>query len=212
MLDYVDYNIGDYGYQGNGNGYHNNGYDQLDGDYALFYKVAKGFTHRVRREDSEDFLHDLFLSFAGVKAKYDQIGKPLTEAGLIRVACYGVAGYWRKWYHRHKNTDCGRCSNRQRLKCKEDKSYGGKCPKAIQIESLDRLVEDGNGDCTPLYELIADDNAVDLVARLDARLILDGYPRRFVQIAYKKYAGYPLTDNERACLYRHRKKTQKSLL
>jgi hypothetical protein len=205
MLDHQEYTI-------DGNGYQGNGYDKLDGDYALFYKVAKGFKHRVRREDGEDFLHDLFVSFAGVKTKYDQIGKPLTEGGLIRVACYEVAGYWRKWYHRHKNTDCGRCSNRQRLKCKEDKSYGGKCPKAIQIESLDRLVEDGNGDCTPLYELIADDNAVDLVARLDARLILDGYPRRFVQIAYKKYAGYPLTDNERACLYRHRKKAQKSLL
>jgi hypothetical protein len=210
MLDIVDYNIGDYGYQGNG--HNGNGYDKLDGDYALFYKVAKGFKHRVRREDSEDFLHDLFLSFARVKAKYDQIGKPLTEGGLVRVACYEVAGYWRKWYHRHKNTDCGRCSNRQRLKCKEDKSYGGKCPKAIQIESLDRLVEDGNGDCTPLYELIADDNAVDLVARLDARLILDGYPRRFVQIAYKKYAGYPLTTSERNYLYQQRRKAlQKSL-
>jgi len=205
MLDYIDYTI-------DGNGYQGNGYDQLDGDYALFYKVAKGFTHRVRREDSEDFLHDLFLAFARVKAKYDQTGKPLTEAGLIRVACYEVAGYWRKWYHRHQNTDCGQCSNRQRRKCKEDNTYGSKCPKAIQIESLDRLVEDGNGDSTPLHELIADDNAVDLVARLDARLTLDGYPRRFVQIAYKQYAGYPLTENERAYLYRHRKKAQKSLL
>ena len=207
MLDYEDYTIHGNGYQGNGNGY-----DQLDGDYALFYKVAKGFSYRVKQEDREDFLHDLLLAMARVKAKYDQIGKPLTEAGLIRIACYELAGYWRKWYHRHQNTDCGRCSNRQRRKCKEDNSYGGKCPKAIQIESLDRLVEDGNGDSTPLHELIADDNAVDLVARLDARLTLDGYPRRFVQIAYKQYAGYPLTENERAYLYRHRKKAQTSLL
>jgi hypothetical protein len=210
MLDLVDYTIGDYGYQGNG--CHSNGYDQLEGDYALFYKVARGFTHRVRREDSEDFLHDLILVMARVKANYNDKGKELNEGGLVRIAQYEVAGYWRKWYRRHQNTDCGRCSNRQRLKCKEGKSYGGKCPKAIQIESLDRLVEDGNGDCTPLYELIADDNAIDMVARLDAKLTLDGYPRRFVQIAYKKYAGYPFTDNERACLYRHRKKAQKSLL
>ena len=34
MLDYQEYTIDDDGYQGNGNGYHHNGYDQLDGDYA----------------------------------------------------------------------------------------------------------------------------------------------------------------------------------
>ena len=56
MLDYAKYTIDDNGYQGNGDGYRNNGYDQLDGDYALYYKVAKGFTHRVKREDSEDVM------------------------------------------------------------------------------------------------------------------------------------------------------------
>jgi len=212
MLDHQEYTIDGNGYQGNGNGDNGNGYNKLDGNWALFYKIAKGFKRRVRPEDSEDFLHDLFLSFAGVKAKYDQIGKPLTEGGLIRIACYEVAGYWRKWYRRYQNTDCGRCSNRQRLKCKEDKSYGGKCPKAIHIDSLDRLVEDGNGDCTPLHELIADDSAVDIVARLDARLTLDGYPRRFVQLKYKQYAGYPLTNTERNYLYRQARKYQKKLV
>jgi hypothetical protein len=54
MLDYVDYTI-------DGDGYQGNGYDRLDGDYATYYKVANGFTHRVKREDREDFLHDLFL-------------------------------------------------------------------------------------------------------------------------------------------------------
>jgi hypothetical protein len=209
MLDYVEYTIGDNGYQGNGNGH--NGYDKLDGDWLTYYKVGKGFTRRVRPEDREDFLHDLLLVFARVKVKYDDKGKELTEGGLVRIAQYEVADYWRKWYRRNKNTDCGRCSNRQRLKCKEDNSYGGRCPKAIQIESLDTLVEDGNGDSTPLCELIADDNAIDLVARLDARLTLDGYPRRFVQLAYKKYAGYPLTTSERNYLYHHRKKAQKRL-
>ena len=52
MLDYQEYTIDGNGYQGNGNGYHGNGYDQLDGDYALYYKVAKRFTHKVRQEDS----------------------------------------------------------------------------------------------------------------------------------------------------------------
>jgi hypothetical protein len=206
MLDYVDYTIGDNGYQGNGNGY-----DQLDGDWALYYKVAKGFTHKVMPEDREDFLHDLMLIMAGVKAKYDQIGKPLTQAGLIRVAAYEVSGYWRRHYRLTNGIDCGNCTKKQRAKCKEDWLYS-ECPKAIKLESLDRLVEDGNGDSTPLYELIADDNAIDLVARLDARFTIQSYPHKFVRIAYKKYAGYPLNGSELNYYYRQLKKAQKSLV
>ncbi len=211
MLDYVDYTIGDSGYQGNGNGHDGNGYDKLVGDYAVFYKVAKGFTHRVKREDREDILHDLILAMARVKATYDAKGKELTEGGLVRIAQYGVADYWRKWYHRNQNHDCGRCSQRQRERCNEDNSYGSKCPKAIQLESLDTLVEDGDGDSTPLYELIADDSAVDVVAMLNARHILKGYPHKAVKLAYKRYAGYPLDVKERDYLSRFRKRLQKTL-
>jgi hypothetical protein len=212
MLDYVEYTIGDNGYQGNGNGHNGNGYDKLDGDWLTYYKVGKGFTRKVRPEDREDFLHDLLLVFARVKVKYNDKGKELTEGGLVRIAQYEVADYWRKWYRRNKNTDCGRCSNRQRLKCKEDNSYGGRCPKAIQIESLDTLVEDGNGDSTPLHELIADDNAVDLVAMLDSRHILKGYPHKAVKLIYKRYAGYSLDNTEKSYLSRFRHKIRKSLI
>jgi len=212
MLDYVDYTIGDNGYQGNGNGHHGNGYDKLDGDYAVFYKVAKGFTHRVKREDREDILHDLILAMARVKATYDAKGKELTEGGLVRIAQYGVADYWRKWYHRNQNHDCGRCSQRQRQKCGDDNSYGSKCPKAIQLESLDTLVEDGNGDSTPVCELIADDSAVDVVAMLNARHILKGYPHKAVKLAYKRYAGYPLDKGELEYLSRFKRRTQKQLI
>ena len=60
--------------------------------------------------------------------------------------------------------------------------------------------------------MIADDHAVDVSARLDARLILQSYPHRFIKIAYKKYAGYPLTTSERNYLYQQRRKAlQKSL-
>jgi hypothetical protein len=82
---------------------------------------------------------------------------------------------------------------------------------AIELESLDTLVEDGNGDSTPLYELIADHNP-DILARVEARLILDGYPQRFVQLAYKKYAGYSLTDTERQYYWRQLKRVQKTLV
>jgi len=113
MLDYQDYNTQINHYQGNGNGY-----SHLEGDWALFYKVAKGFTHRVKPEDRQDFLHDLLLTMAKVKAKYQAIGKELTEAGLIRVACYDVAEYWRRQFKRLNGTDCGRCSQKQRY-CQE---------------------------------------------------------------------------------------------
>ena len=205
MLDYVDYTIEVDQHQGNGNGY-----DQLDGDWALFYKVAKGFTRRVKPEDRQDFLHDLLLEMARVKAKYEVIGKPLTEGGLIRVACYRVAHYWRERFRLTNGVYCHNCSKAQRQKCRENDLYR-ECPKAIQIESLDKLIKDGNGDSTPLCELIADDSAVDIVARLDARLTLDGYPRRFVQLAYKRYAGYRLTNSEAHYYWRERKKAQKKL-
>ena len=208
MSDYVDYTIDGDGYQGNGNGY-----NHLNGDWGLFYKVAKRFNYKVVREDSEDFLHDLFLAFAKVKASYNAKGKELTEGGLMRIAQYELADYWRKHFKRINGIDCSRCSKEQRGKCKEWFLYGDNdCPKAIKTERLDRLVEDGNGDSTPLHELIADDKAIDLVARLDTRLILDRYPRRFVQLAYKQYAGYTLTESERSYYRREQKKAQKTLV
>jgi len=206
MLDYQEYTIAGNGYQGNGNGYHS-----LNGDWALYYKVARGFVRRVKPEDRQDFLHDLLLAMAKVKVKYELVGKLLSEAGLIRVACYEVADYWRKWFKRNNGIDCSHCSQAQKRKCREEDLYR-ECPKAIKIESLDRVIEDGNGNSTELHEMIADDNAVDVVARLDARLTLQGYPHKFVGIAYKQYAGYPLTNDERAYLYRHRRKAQKRLV
>ncbi len=212
MLDYVDYTIDGDGYQGNGNGYHGNGYDKLDGDYALFYKVANRFTHRVKREDREDFLHDLILAMARVKLNYDAKGKELTEGGLVRVAQYALADYWRKHFKRINGIDCSRCSKAQREKCRDwDLYIYMDCPKAVKMGRLDKLVEDGNGDSTPLHELIADDNA-DFIPRLDAKLILESYPRRFVQLAYKKYAGYSLTSTERQYYRREQKKAQKTLV
>ena len=206
MLDYQEYTIDGNGYQGNGNGYHG-----LNGDWGLYYKVAKGFVKRVKPEDRQDFLHDLLLVMAKVKAKYNLIGKPLTEAGLIRIACYEVADYWRKWFKRNNGIDCSHCNQGQKHKCRKEDLYR-QCPKAVRMESLSRVIEDGNGDSTELHEMIADDNAVDIVARLDARLTLQGYPHKFVGIVYKQYAGYPLTNVERAYLYRHRRKAQKRLI
>ena len=209
MLDYAEYTIDGNGYQDNG--HHRNGYDKLEGEWLAYYKVAKNFMGKVKPEDREDFLHDLFLAFARVKASYQAKGKELTIGGLVRIAQYEVADYWRRYFRRIYGRDCSRCSKAQRDKCKKDKLYS-KCPKAIYFESLDTIVEDGNGDSTPLHELIADDKAIDLTSRLDAKLTLEGYPHRFVKLAYKKYAGYPLTSTERNYYWREQKKAQKSLV
>jgi hypothetical protein len=211
MLDYAEYTIDGDGYQDNGNGYHGNGYDQLDGDWLAYYKVAKGFTHKVKPEDREDFLHDLFLAFSRVKAGYDRKGRELTEGGLVRIAQYQVSDYWRAYFNRVNGIDCGHCGKAQRAKCKRDNSYGGKCPKAVQFESLSKLVEGGEGNKVELYQLLADDNT-DFTDRLDARLILEGYPRRFVELAYKKCAGYQLTESERSYYRRELKKAQRTLV
>jgi len=90
-----------------------NGYDQLDGEWALYYKVARYFIHKVRFADSEDFLHDLMLEMAKVKASYEAKGKPLTEAGLMRVASYELSDYWVKQRRLTTWLDCGNCSKEQ---------------------------------------------------------------------------------------------------
>jgi hypothetical protein len=86
------------------------------------------------------------------------------------------------------------------------------CPKAIQLESLSKLIEDDSGNRVELCQLLADDKAVDLTARLDAKLTLESYPKRFVDLAYKKYAGYPLDKNEQNYYYREQRKAKKALI
>jgi hypothetical protein len=206
MLDSVEYTIDGDSYQGNGH----NGYDKLEGDWLTYYKVGKNFTHKVKPEDREDFLHDLFLAFARVRASYDAKGKELTTGGLVRIAQYEVATYWRKWYRQSKGINCGQCSKAQRAKCKEDNLYS-QCPKAIQIENLDKLIDDGEGSKTELCQMIADDNA-EFTDRLDAKLIVESYPKRFVDLAYKKYAGYSLTNTERSYYRRELNRAQKTLV
>ena len=119
------------------------------------------------------------IEMAKVKAKYEAKGKPLTEAGLMRVASYELTDYWHTLM-RHR-------------------------PTMLSLNYEDDF--DGDGQKTELLEFLADDKAVDIVARLDARRFLQGCPRRIVQIAYKKYACYPLNAKEQNRLDYWRKKT-----
>jgi len=206
MLDNGEYSTAADYPQGNGNGY-----DQLEGNWLTYYKVARYFTHKVKYEDREDFLHDLMLEMAKVKAKYEAKGKLLTEAGLMRIASYELSEYWVKQRRLTTWLDCGNCSKEQRWKCRSEDLYSD-CPKFHQLVSLNTVIGDGDGHKAELIDFLANDNAIDIVARLDARRFLQGCPRKLVQIAYKKYAGYQLDNSDRSYLKRFRKEAQLSLL
>ena len=181
-----------------------NGYDQLAGEWLTYYKIARYFVQKVRFNDREDFLHDLMLEMAKVKANYEVKGKPLTEAGLMRVASYELSDYWVRQRRLTTWLDCGNCSKEQRQKCRSEDLYS-KCPKYHQLVSLNWEI-DGDGHKAELLEFIADDKAIDIAARLDARHILQGFPRRIVQIGYKKYSGRKLDGKEQDYLDHWRKK------
>jgi len=118
-------------------------------------------------------------------AKYEAKGKPLTEAGLMRVASYEVTEYWHTLM-RHR-------------------------PTMLSLNSkADGDGADGDGEPSEIIDLLADDNAIDIVARLDARRCLQDMPRRVVQIAYKRYNGQPLNAKEQECLRRYRQKELKN--
>jgi len=163
-----------------------NGYDQLQGDWALYYKVTSYFLQHIRFEGREDWLHDTMLEMAKVKANYELTGKSLTEARLMRVASYQVTEFWERLRRLTTWLDCGNCSKEQRRKCREEDLYS-ECPKFRQLVSLNTEVDgDGDGESSELIEFIADDKAIDLDAWVDARRILLGLPRRLVQIGYKR--------------------------
>jgi hypothetical protein len=104
--------------------------------------------------------------------------KPFSEAMMCRVASFVVADYWRK--EKRKPT----------------------------ILSLDTEIDNGDGDSTELMETIADDNAIDLDAWLDARTFLLGCPQRLIQIAHKRLMGLALNKGEHCYLQRFRKRSQ----
>ena len=186
-----------------------NGYDQLEGDYALYYKVATKFCHKARFEDREDLLHTIILNLA--VAHRSNGHKPDNPSWMYRIASFTVAQYWRDYYYRTNGIDCGHCSNQQRKKCKWDNLYGSKCPRAIRTESLQKPIVDGDGQIGELADLIADDKAIDLDQWLDIKTFLLGCPQRLIDIAEKINEGQALTQVELNYLCRWRKRQQKTL-
>jgi len=194
--------------QADHNGNSHNGYDQLEGEWLTYYKVASRFAHKAKAEDTQDLLHDIILTLA--RAERNNGHKPFTEAVMYRIASRAQADYWYRHYKLTLGLDCGHCSKAQRRKCKEDWLYG-ECPRAIKLESLNKPVIDSEGNTTELGELIADDKALDLDAWVSTSTWEIGYPKRLVAIAYKLKAGEALTHYERNYLWRFRQQEQKYL-
>jgi hypothetical protein len=182
------------------------GYDQLEGDWQTYYKVALPFAKTVPAQDSADLLDTIIMVLADISRNTE-----LSEGGMYRVASRTRADYWREHYKHTNGLDCGHCSNQQRRKCKKDNLYS-RCPKAIKIESLHKPIIDSEGNLTELGELIADDTALDIPQWLEISEQLLHAPDRMMAIAGKIQDGETLTHAERTYMYKARKRLQKSLL
>ena len=203
-LDISEYNIDEPYVQ------HGNGYDQLDGEWLLYYKVAVKFCHKVRFEDTDDILHTIILNLA--VAGRNNGHKPDNPSWMYRIASFTIAQYWRDYYRRVNGVDCGHCSNIQRKKCKRDNLYGSNCPRGIRIESLSKPVVGDDGQISELGDLIADNKALDLAEWTDINTFLRGCPQRLIDIAEKIRDGEALTEYERLYLCRFRKRYEQKRL
>jgi len=190
----------------------NNGYDQLPEPYLTYYKVALRFTHKALIDDRQDLLHDIIEGLVRVAEH-----KTLSEAAMYRIAEHIKDHYWYKHYAYQNGLDCQHCSKAQRAKCRTNWAYSDwaycDCHRAIQLESINKPIIDGEGNITELAELIADDKALDLEEWLDAKTFLIGAPIRLKQIARKlSNKEQALTVAERKYLCKLRRKTQKTLV
>jgi len=178
-------------------------------DWGKYIAVAERFQHKAKPQDREDLRQDIVLRLAQVARNNGH--KPFTEAGMIRIASYAVADYWRTQYRHTNGLDCGSCSQKQRKDCRNGWLYP-ECPRAIKVESLSKPITDDDGHVTELGELIADDRAIDVDAWLDERTFLLGYPKRLAGIAMKLNHGENLTATDSQYLWRYRKRQQKALI
>jgi DNA-directed RNA polymerase specialized sigma24 family protein len=190
-----------------------NGYDQLEGIWLTYYKVASRFASKALPQDRDDLLHEIILTLALVERNNGH--KPFTELAMYRIASHRVADYWREHYRVTNGCDCGHCSQSQRAACLKEwleKDHGNlKCAKAMRMETLSKPIVDSEGNTTELGELIADDKALDLDAWLDVKTFLRGCPQRLIAIAEKTNEGQSLTNRERQYLWYFRQKEQKVL-
>jgi len=175
-------------------------------DWQQYIEIADKFQHKARYDDRADLRQEIIVRLA--EADRNNGHKPDNLSWAYRIASFTVYDYWRNYYNRFNGIDCGHCSNRQRKECKAKELYS-KCPKAIEVESLNKPIADKDGNLTELGYLLADDNAIDLEAWLDAKRWLLGCPKRLIQIGLKLYTGEPLQGKDYDYLERWRQKEAK---
>ena len=90
--------------------------------------------------------------------------------------------------------------------------YWRKASRKPTILSLDREIDNGDGDTTELINTVADDRAIDVSAWIDARTWLLGCPNRLVQIAIKRVNRIPLDKKDQKYLERFRIQERQRLL
>ncbi len=152
-------------------------------DWDKYIQIAQRFQGKVPYGDREDIKQDIILRIAEVDTRRNGNG-PLTEAGMMRTASFVIREYWRD------------------LKRK---------PTVLSLNNTNPS-GDEDGHSPEFWETLADDNAIDLDAWLDANLWLLSCPKRLVQIAQKRVAGIRLNHKEECYLSRFRKNNYKQLV
>jgi hypothetical protein len=189
-------------------------YRKLSGEWLFWYDVASRYSKRVPAADREDLLHNLIIVLYSQRQKD---GKPLPELRAYKIASLTVALYWRKESRRQTRVclksgyptepDYKGCNFSHRPDSCNECCYLALRP----IQSLDTVTTDADGNEAELLETIADDDAIDLPAWLDARTWIAAAPYRLVDIARKRGKGTPLSHADRLYLSKWRKRAQKSL-
>jgi hypothetical protein len=184
-------------------------------DYSKLYQIAKSFAIKAKVQDQQDLLHDIIEGLATIAKRKLAKGEEFSEPAMVRTAEHIKDWYWYKRYAYYYGVDCHHCSKEQKAKCKYNWGHTAwaytDCQRAIQLESLNQPVTDGDGNVTELGNLIADDNALDLEAWLEAKMWLLGSPARLKAIALKRSNGETLTHAERQYLSKLRKREQRKL-
>jgi len=186
-------------------------YNQLDGEWHDWLLVAKRYEHKVPNLDRYDMRHTILIELAKARQRDD---KPIPLLRAYRIASLTVALYWRE---KNKSSvkvciysgpaadpHCASCSHKPKaLPC----PYLATRP----IQSLDQEATDSEGNKARLMDTVADDNAIDLDAWLDAKTFRLGCPMRLVEVGYKRLNSIQLTGKDRKYLCKMLKRYQKPL-
>jgi len=190
-----------------------NGYDQLQGDWEAYYKVAIAYENKIPLQDREDYRHDVMLELDRA-TKRD--GKPLPVLRAYRIASLTVALYYRS-LNRFSTRVCvfnGYPTDLHCKGCQNMTKAKRRCAwLAVRpVASLDGQIIDHDGYKVRLLDTVATDKALDLPDRwYDLTQVRLALPLRLVEIAYRKLEGKPLDEKDRKYLYRYRRQAQKSL-